>query len=261
MTTRISIFSLLIGVGLISSCGTSKKLETANQQISDLQSMNAALSTKNNELTTQVNTLNKQVTDLTGQNRTMNEQFASYKKECQANEQELKEVEAALNEMGENFAKLEEKVEAATKEFEDQGIEVYNKDGVLYVSMQDALLYKSGSAALNPQGKKALGNLSTVRNEYPKLKVIVVGNTDDIAFKKAGSDNWSLSTERANGVVRVLRDDYKVDPTRLTAAGKGKYDPIADNKTNEGRAKNRRTEIVLNPDWRRLWEAVKKENN
>ena len=158
-----------------------------------------------------------------------------------------------------NFAKLEEKVEQATEEFNDKGIEVYNKDGVIYVSMQEGLLYKSGSAQLNPDGKKALGNLASVLNEYPKLKVIVVGNTDDQAFKKKSADNWSLSTERANGVVRVLRDEYKVDPGRLTAAGKGKYDPIADNSTAEGRAKNRRTEIVLNPDWRKLWESVKKE--
>ncbi|HET6723252.1 MAG TPA: OmpA family protein, partial [Chitinophagaceae bacterium] len=91
-----------------------------------------------------------------------------------------------------------------------------------------------------------------------KLKVIVVGNTDDVKMKGA-KDNWTLSTERANGVVRTLRDSYKVDPTRLTAAGKGKYNPIADNTTAEGRAKNRRTEIVLNPDWRRVWESIKKE--
>jgi chemotaxis protein MotB len=261
MTTRISIICLVIGVGLISSCGTSKKLDAANSQISDLQSMNSALTSKNNELTSSVNTLNSQVADLSAQNKTINDQFASYKKQCQENEEELREVEAAFNELGENFAKLEERVEQATAEFDKKGIEVYSKDGILRVSMQDALLYKSGSASLNPDGKKALGNLASVLNEFPKLKVIVVGNTDDQLFKKGGSDNWSLSTERANGVVRVLRDDYKVDPARLTAAGKGKYDPVADNTTVEGRAKNRRTEIVLNPDWRRLWESVKKENN
>jgi len=83
----------------------------------------------------------------------------------------------------------------------------------------------------------------------------VIGNTDDKKFK-GSSDNMSLSTERANGVVRILANDYKVDPTRLTAAGKGKYNPVADNKTEEGRAKNRRTEIILNPDWEKVWETV-----
>ena len=76
---------------------------------------------------------------------------------------------------------------------------------------------------------------------------------------KGVADNWSLSTERANGVVRTLVKDYNIDPARLTAAGKGKFNPIGDNSTEEGRAKNRRTEIVLNPDWERLWESVKKQ--
>jgi chemotaxis protein MotB len=123
--------------------------------------------------------------------------------------------------------------------------------------MEESLLYKSGSAKLGDNGKKALGSLASALNDYPNLKVVVLGHTDDKQMKKGG-DNLSLSTERANGVVRTLVQDYKVDPARLTAAGKGKYDPIADNTTEEGRAKNRRTEIVLNPDWAKLWDAAKK---
>ena len=95
-------------------------------------------------------------------------------------------------------------------------------------------------------------------NEFPKLKVVVVGNTDTVHVKGV-KDNWSLSTERANGVVRVLSKDYSVDPMRLMAAGKSKFNPVADNSTAEGRAKNRRTEIVLNPDWERIWESVKEQ--
>jgi len=124
--------------------------------------------------------------------------------------------------------------------------------------MKDNLLYKSGSAKLSEDGKKALGNLASVLSQMPKLKVIVVGNTDTMHVKGV-ADNWSLSTERANGVVRTLVNDYNIDPARLTAAGKGKFSPVADNSTEEGRAKNRRTEIVLNPDWERLWDSVKKE--
>jgi chemotaxis protein MotB len=77
---------------------------------------------------------------------------------------------------------------------------------------------------------------------------------------KKGSDNWSLSTERANGVVRILKDDYEVDPSRLTAAGKGKYAPLTDNSTAEGRAKKPRIEIILNPDYSKIWEMARKEN-
>jgi len=240
---------------ILSSCGASKesakKLDSANAQISSLQ-------TENSQLQTTVTDLKKQVTDLSTQNTNVNNQFASYKKQCDANAQELKQVNAVLEEFHQNVATLIEKLQAAEAKFQDKGIEVYSENGVVFVDMKDNLLYKSGSAALSPQGKEALSNLASVLNEFPKLKVTVVGNTDTMHVKGV-KDNWSLSTERANGVVRVLSKDYNVDPVRLTAAGKSKFNPIADNSTAEGRAKNRRTEIVLNPDWERIWETVKSE--
>ena len=251
MKTKTTILYLLIVAGIMSSCGPGKKLTAANKQVEDLEATVANLKIK--------------VADLEGKNKAANDQFNAqtteynnYKKECQEKEQELARILAVRQEFADNMAKLIEKLETAQAEFKDQGVDIYPKDGVVYVDMQDNLLYKSGSAALSADGKKALGNLASVLNEYPDLKVIVVGNTDSVKPKK-GSDNWSLSTERANGVVRILRDSYQVDPTRLMASGKGKYNPIADNSTADGRAKNRRIEIVLNPNWRKLWEAVKKD--
>jgi chemotaxis protein MotB len=251
-----SVFILLPFAAIIlASCGASKeaakKLDAANAQISSLQ-------TENSQLQTTVNDLKKQVTDLSSQNSNVNNQFASYKKQCDANAQELKQVNAVLEEFHQNVASLIEKLQAAEAKFKDKGLEVYSENGIVFVDMKDNLLYKSGSATLSPDGKEALGNLASVLNEFPKLKVIVVGNTDTVHVKGV-KDNWSLSTERANGVVRVLSKDYNVDPVRLTAAGKSKFNPIADNSTAEGRAKNRRTEIVLNPDWERIWETVKME--
>jgi len=258
MTKKITIPFLLIAAGIISSCGPSKKLTAAQAQVDELQTKNNQLMEQGNQLTANVNSLNKQVADLTAQNKTVNDQFSSYKKECQAKEEELKDVQAAFGELQDNYAKLIERLETALADFKDKGINVFSKDGVVYVDMQDNLLYKSGSAALSPNGKTALGNLAAVLNEYPKLEVIVVGNTDTVHVKGV-ADNWSLSTERANGVVRILTKDHNVDPARITAAGKSKFNPIADNSTAEGRAKNRRTEIVLNPDWHRIWENIKME--
>jgi chemotaxis protein MotB len=257
MTTKSSAILLLIVAGLISSCGTNKKLQSAQAEITDLQSKNEQLSSQNNQLTNNISSLNKQITDLTSQHKTMTDQFNSYKQECQANEEELKDMQEAFGELQDNYTKLIERLETALADFKDRGLDVYSKDGVIYVDMQDNLLYKINSSTLSPDGKKALGNLASVLNEYPKLEVIVVGNTDT-SHVKGIADNWSLSTERANGVVRVLVKDNKVDPVRITAAGKGKFHPIASNSTSEGRAKNRRTEIVLNPDWHRIWESVKK---
>jgi len=257
MTNKSIVFFLLVGAVILSSCGTGKKLETANAQITDLQSQNSQLTSANNDLKKQVSDLTTQNGTLTTQNGTLTTQFDSYKKQCQANEQELKEVNDAMNELADNVMALQAKIDSAEAEFNDKGLEVHSENGIVYVDMKDNLLYKSGSAKLSEDGKKALGNLASVLNEMPKLKVIVVGNTDTLHVKGV-ADNWSLSTERANGVVRTLVKEYGVDPARLTAAGKGKFNPVADNSTNEGRAKNRRTEIVLNPDWERLWESVKK---
>ena len=259
MTNKSTVFFLLLGVVFLSSCGTGKKLESANAQVADLQSQNSQLTTANNDLKKQVADLTTQNSGLTTQNSSLTAQFDSYKKDCQAKEQELKEMSEAMNELHKDVQELVEKIEAAEADFESKGFEVYSKDGIVHVDMKDNLLYKSGSAKLSDDGKKALGNLAEVLSGYPKLKVIVVGNTDTVKVKGV-ADNWSLSTERANSVVRTLVKDYQMDPARLTAAGKGKFNPVADNSTKEGRAKNRRTEIVLNPDWERLWESVKEDN-
>jgi len=259
MTNKSTVLFLLLGAGILSSCGTGKKLENANAQVADLQSQNSQLTTANNDLKKQVADLTSQNSGLTTQNSSLTAQFDSYKKDCQAKEQELKEMSEAMNELHKDVQELVEKIEAAEADFESKGFEVYSKDGIVHVDMKDNLLYKSGSAKLSDDGKKALGNLAEVLSGYPKLKVIVVGNTDTVKVKGV-ADNWSLSTERANSVVRTLVKDYQMDPARLTAAGKGKFNPVADNSTKEGRAKNRRTEIVLNPDWERLWESVKEDN-
>jgi len=259
MTNKSTVLFLLLGAGILSSCGAGKKLDNANAQIADLQSQNSQLTTANNDLKKQVTDLTTQNSGLTTQNSSLTAQFDSYKKDCQAKEQELKEVSDAMNELHGDVQQLLEKIEAAAADFESKGFEVYSRDGIVHVNMKDDLLYKKRSAKLSEDGRNALGRLAGVLTGYPKLKVIVVGNTDSVQVKGA-VDNWSLSTERANGVVRTLIKDYKLDPARLTSAGKGKFDPVADNSTEEGRAKNRRTEIVLNPDWDRLWETVKEDN-
>lgn len=120
--------------------------------------------------------------------------------------------------------------------------------------MEDKLAFPIGSTKLSDNGRQIISVVADVLNDNPGVSVIIVGNTDTIKVSKGFADNWSLSTERANSVVRVLRDTYSINPARLTAAGRGKYNPIADNATIEGRAKNRRIEIIINPDLSRLWE-------
>jgi chemotaxis protein MotB len=236
---------------LLTSCGNGKKLEAANAQVTQLEA-------NNRQLQKNVDDLQKQVSDLTGSNSSLKGQLSGCQNNVQTAQRKLQAIRAAEQEESENMKRLQDKINAAMADFANKGVDIFFKDGQVFVEMSDNLLYKSGSAALSDSGKSALTHLADVLNGYPDLKVIVMGNTDNVMFKK-GSDNWTLSTERANGVVRVLRD-ANVNPERITSAGKGKFNPVADNSTAEGRAKNRRTDIILNPDMVKLWEAAAAED-
>jgi chemotaxis protein MotB len=250
MTQKWIITGALLCILIITSCGPSKKLKTAMSEAEELRTQVA-------QLTSTVNTLKGQLNTLTQQQQSEAAEFAKYKTACEETARKLKVTSAVLKEEYDQLQQIEDKVETALSAFESKGLDVYYKNGLVYVSMEDQLLYKSGSAVLGEDGKKALGSLAEALKDYPNLMVVVLGNTDSVQFKKGG-DNWTLSTERANGVVRILRDQYKMDPARLTAAGRGKYNPIADNSTAEGRTKNRRTEIILNPNLERLWESIQR---
>jgi chemotaxis protein MotB len=250
MSQKLILSVMLLSIVLFYSCGPSKKLKASQAEVEQLKAANSDLAAKNNDL-------QKQVSDLTTSKQSLSDEYSRYKTDCEATKDKLQAVEAILTDLQNSLEAMQKKIEDAMADFAGKGVDVSYKDGLVYVDMADNLLYKSGSAALGDSGKQALGMLANALNGYPNLKVIVVGNTDDKPAKK-GSDNWSLSTERANGVVRVLVDD-QVNPARLTAGGKGKFAPIADNSTEEGRAKNRRTEIILNPDLNKLWESVQQQ--
>ena len=130
----------------------------------------------------------------------------------------------------------------------DEDVQVEVRGGVVYVSISDKLLFRSGSALLGAQAKNVLGKLATVINDHDDLEVLVEGHTDDVPMNtECVQDNWDLSVKRATSVVRSLQNDYYVSPERLTAAGRSKYVPKADNIDVQGRSLNRRTEIIIAP--------------
>jgi chemotaxis protein MotB len=240
---------ILFGTLFLGSCVSSKKYKEANDEIQ-------RLTASNNTIQQQMNDCKQQVSDLSNNNKSMDAKFTSYRSSCEEAQRKLEVYQAALRDQYETIKKMEELINGAVGDFAGHGVEVYEKNGRVYVDMQDNLMYKTGSSKLGDEGKKALESLSNALNQYPNLQIIVVGYTDSVSFKKSSDkDNLSLSTERANGVVRELRS-LGVDPNRLVAAGQGRFNPIADNSTEEGRAKNRRTEIILNPDLVKLWERV-----
>jgi chemotaxis protein MotB len=237
---------------MMTSCAANKK---AQKQIADLNESNAKLTASNDALTKQVNDLNNVVGHLTEQNRKMSTDFADYRKQCEDVKEKYKYASDVLELQEKILKQIEEKLGNALSDLEGRGLTVYHKRGLLYVSMEDEMLFTSGSYKMGTGGVGTLSKIAGVMNDYPDVKVIVVGNTDNVQSKK-GRDNWTLSTERANSVVRVLRDTYNIDPKRLTSGGRGKFNPVADNATVEGRAKNRRIEIVFNPDLDKLWESI-----
>lgn len=139
----------------------------------------------------------------------------------------------------------------------DDDIEINVEKGVVYVSISDKLLFRSGSYTVTAAAKEVLGKVAKVVNDKPELEFMVEGHTDNVPIKSDGiEDNWDLSVKRATAVVRILQKDFGVAPARMTAAGRSYYMPIADNDTAANRAKNRRTRIVVLPKLDQFYDLI-----
>ncbi len=141
--------------------------------------------------------------------------------------------------------------------FNDEDIQVDIEKTVVYISIADKLLFKSGSATISSAAKDVLGKVADVISAQPALEVMVEGYTDNKPISTAGiKDNWDLSVLRATAVIRVLQDDFSIEPTRLVAAGRSEYKPLESNDTVDGRARNRRTRIVIMPQLDQFFELL-----
>lgn len=139
----------------------------------------------------------------------------------------------------------------------DEDIEINVEKGVVYVSISDKLLFRSGSFSVNNAAKEVLGKVAKVINDKPELEFMVEGHTDNVPIKVEGTlDNWDLSVRRATAIVRILQKDFGVAPERMTAAGRGEYIPVAENDSSAGRAKNRRTRIVVLPKLDQFYDLI-----
>jgi chemotaxis protein MotB len=139
----------------------------------------------------------------------------------------------------------------------DEDIEINVEKGVVYVSISDKLLFRSGSFTVNNAAKEVLGKVAKVINDKPELEFMIEGHTDNVPIKVEGTqDNWDLSVRRATAIVRILQKDFGIAPERMTAAGRGEYIPVADNDSSAGRAKNRRTRIVVLPKLDQFYDLI-----
>ncbi|MDG1968524.1 MAG: flagellar motor protein MotB [Flavobacteriaceae bacterium] len=139
----------------------------------------------------------------------------------------------------------------------DEDIEINVEKGVVYVSISDKLLFRSGSYTVTNKAKEVLGKVAKVVNDKPDIEFMVEGHTDNVPIKIDGiDDNWDLSVKRATSVIRILQNDYDVSPARMTAAGRSYYMPLADNDNAANRAKNRRTRIVVLPKLDQFYDLI-----
>jgi chemotaxis protein MotB len=174
-------------------------------------------------------------------------------------EKAIAEMQKKLNRQDSITRRLNDILHNALLGFNSDELLVEIKNGKVYVSMSDKLLFKSGSAAIEEKGKAAIKVLADVLDKNADIDILVEGHTDNVPIKTAVyRDNWDLSVARATSIVRTLTEEYKITPTRLTASGKGEFSPRASNITPEGRASNRRTEIILSPKLDEIMNLLKK---
>ncbi len=170
-------------------------------------------------------------------------------RELEEKTQRVLELQQILDRQDSAVNALRSMVADALFGFENKGLSVYQKNGKVYVSMEDRLLFKSGSYQVGVEGTSALKKLAQILEENEDINVLIEGHTDNVPYNGSGQlkDNWDLSVMRATSIVKIITKNSKVDPTRLTPAGKSEFDPIDPANTSEARKKNRRTEIILTP--------------
>ncbi|HSD06107.1 OmpA/MotB family protein [Flavobacterium sp.] len=221
-------------------------LEAAKNKMKVMQDSYAALEKNSNEA---LEANMKKNRDLLAQLDAKAKALAQEQEKLNASSQRLKELEDLIDAKEAAMKKLKETLSKALNGFEGKGLTVEQKNGKVYVSMENKLLFNSGSWAVGVEGKKAVVEVGKVLGDNPDISVLIEGHTDNDPYEGSGpiADNWDLSTKRATAIVTILGENKKVNKQNLTAAGRSEYAPLASNATAEGKAKNRRIEIILTP--------------
>lgn len=257
------ILVVISGIFLLSSCVAKRYLTQSQSHVAALQADSTRLQNRVYSLQNQISTmeksiadLNEKITALSSRNTRLGQLSEEQRNLLSQKQEDLQQLQSLLQQQREATARLKNKMTEALKGFNSEDLSIYQKDGKVYVSLSENLLFPSGSAVVNPEGVDALSKLASVLNLNPDVAVEIEGHTDSIPIRGKFQDNWALSTARANSIVRILVNKYSVDPTRVVATGHSYYDPVATNSTPEGRAKNRRTEIILSPNLQKLYNLL-----
>ncbi len=225
------------------------------KSLDNLKASYAALEKDSNEaLEANINKNRQLLAELEAKQKVLTaeqDRLTKLKKDLEASSTRLAELEKMMADKDAAMKKLKETLTKSLKAFEGKGLTVTEKDGKVYVSMENKLLFESGSWTVGAEGKKAVDLVGKVLGDNPDISVLIEGHTDNdkITGTIGGGveNNWDLSTKRATAIVTILSANAKVKKENLTAAGRGEYAPLLSNETADGKAKNRRIEIILTP--------------
>lgn len=274
---KIFLMSGMVAV-LFSSCVSQKKyaeLEDQHKNTQDLLNSatvrlnvcleeRASLQAKANSYESQIASLNETNRDLIRSIGDFTDLTKKGAENLERSLESLKEKDLTIRKLQDAVTRrdsvnlaLVQSLKGVLGNLDDTDIEISVEKGVVFVNISDKLLFASGSYNITPKAKEVLGKVATVVNNKPDFEFMVEGHTDDVPISRQGiKDNWDLSVLRATTVVRLLQQEFGVDPTRMTAAGRGEYIPVASNSSADGKAKNRRTRIVVLPKIDQFYEMI-----
>jgi len=246
--------------------GKYDKLNTINEQLldkynrllegnlADTKKLSGELQITQEQLLKKQDELKALAAELDAKKKNLDELTAELKKR----EARVAELEAILKSKDDAVNELKKKLSDALLGFEGKGLTITQKNGKVYVSMDESLLFASGSITVEAKGVEALKSVAKVLEQNKDINVVIEGHTDDVPMAGKGDikDNWDLSVMRATSIVKIITKNSSTDPRRLTAAGRGEYFPIEAAKTPEARKKNRRTEIILTPKLDELFKVL-----
>lgn len=256
----LAFTSIILG-SIFTACGPSKELVASKANVDKLQKDNLDAKNQLNDCKAQVKNLTDEKTSLLNENTLIQNDLKALSTETKMTIADqatrLRNLNSLIKAQNDVMDKLLKSIVDALINYKTDELNVYIKDGNVYVSLEEKLLFKSGSDVIDPKGKEALKMLANVLNNTKDINVVIEGHTDNVPIKtKQYEDNWDLSTARATSIVRLLTNGYGFDSNRITASGRSWFHPVKTNDTVEGRAANRRIEVILSPDLKELFSLM-----
>ena len=238
------------------------KIAGLETTIAGLERRVAGLQSDTARLGKDIREMQKLLTSNMSQREQMDAMLKSQRETLAERERTINDLRAIIQRQNDMVNSILKQVTDALTGFSSDELTVEMRDGKVYIAMSDKLLFRSGSDAVERRGKEALAMLAGVLNQQPDIDIFIEGHTDNVPIKTARfTDNWDLSVLRSTSVVRILTTEYKVSSTQIIPSGRSQYFPRADNSTTEGRANNRRTEIILSPKLDKLFQMLNEYQN